>query len=198
VLYYCPSNCHRTWVRGQWKRPAHPRCLAHSTAATPSAPTPPSRPGQTPVSFEARLATRSRRRLRCRPVRSWWKAGSWTGCSWAHCLLGTGSGAVCPLLWCRKHWNNAVIVVIRNSVFNRKTQLKEGDKQRWPISFYWKPHTVTLIRRRINILLVECDLHNGKSLFVPLAKLGFPINYEFRIKSINKLLYTCIRFAVEQ
>ena len=31
----------------------------------------------------------------------------------------------------------------------------------------------------------ECDLHNGKSLFVPLAKLGFPTNYEFRIKSID-------------
>jgi len=76
------------------------------------------------------------------------------------------------------------IVVIRNSVLNGKPQLIEGDKQRWPISFYWKSHTVTLNRRRINILLVECDLHNGKSLFVPLAKLGFPINYEFRIKSI--------------
>jgi len=43
----------------------------------------------------------------------------------------------------------------------------------------------TLTRRRISILLVECDPHNGKSLFVPLAKLGFPINYEFRIKSID-------------
>jgi len=47
------------------------------------------------------------------------------------------------------------IVVIRNSVLNGKTQLIEGDKQRWPISFYWKSHTVTLTRRRINILLVE-------------------------------------------
>jgi len=36
----------------------------------------------------------------------------------------------------------------------------------------------------MNILLVECDLHNGKSLFVPLAKLGFPINNKFQIKSI--------------
>ena len=109
VLYNCPFNCHLTWVRGQWTRPAHPRCLAHSTAATLSAPTPPSRPGQTPVSFEALLATQNRRRLRCHPVRSWWKAGSWTGCSWAHCLPGTGSGVVGRLLWCRTHWNNAVI-----------------------------------------------------------------------------------------
>jgi len=57
-------------------------------------------------------------------------------------------------------------------------------KQSWPISFYWKAHTVSLIRRCMNILLVEYDLHNGKSLFVPLAKLGFPINAKFRIKSI--------------
>jgi len=28
------------------------------------------------------------------------------------------------------------IVVIRNSVLNGKTQLEEGDKQTWPISFY--------------------------------------------------------------
>ena len=33
--------------------------------------------------------------------------------------------------------------------------------------FFWKAHAVSLIRRRItfyNILLVECDLHNGKYL----------------------------------
>jgi len=33
--------------------------------------------------------------------------------------------------------------------------------------------------------MVEFDLHNRKSLFALLAKLGFPINYEFRIKSIK-------------
>ena len=53
------------------------------------------------------------------------------------------------------------IDVIRNSVFNGKTQLIEGYKLKWPISFYWKSHTVSLIGRRINIVLVECDLHNG-------------------------------------
>ena len=79
-----------------------------------------------------------------------------------------------------------VIVVIRNSVFNGKTQLIEKDKLSWPISFFWKAHTVSLIRCCINILLVECDLHNGKHLFVSLAKLGFPINYEFWIKSITQ------------
>jgi len=30
----------------------------------------------------------------------------------------------------------ALIVVIRNLVFNGKTQLIEGEKQSWPISFY--------------------------------------------------------------
>jgi len=48
---------------------------------------------------------------------------------------------------------------------------------------------VTLTRRRINILLVESDLHNGISLSVPLAKLGFPISYKFRIKSIIVQFY---------
>jgi len=76
-----------------------------------------------------------------------------------------------------RHFNNNVqsklTVVIRNSVYNRKPQLKEGDTQCWPISFYH------ITRRRINILLVECDLNNSKFLFVCLAKLGFPIDYEF-------------------
>jgi len=86
-----------------------------------------------------------------------------------------------------------LIVVIRNSVLNGKPQLIEGDKQSWPISFYWKSHTVSLLKCRITILLVEFDLHNGKSLFVPLAKLGFPINYEFRIKSIYST--SCLNLA---
>jgi len=53
------------------------------------------------------------------------------------------------------------IDVIRNSVFNGKPQLIEGYKQKWPISFYWIAHAVSLIGRRIDILLVECDLNNG-------------------------------------
>jgi len=61
------------------------------------------------------------------------------------------------------------IEVFRNWVFNETQQLIEGYKQKWRISFYWKAHTVSLIGRLIDILLVECDLHNGYSLFVPLA-----------------------------
>jgi len=66
------------------------------------------------------------------------------------------------LKWC-------LIVVIRNSVLNGKTQLIEGDKQTWPICFYWKSLTVTLTTRRINILLVECYLHNGIYLCLSLS-----------------------------
>jgi len=88
-------------------------------------------------------------------------------------------------------------VVIRNSVFNGKPQLIEGDKQSWPIYFYWKAHTVSLIRHCIIILLVKFDLHNGESLFVPLAKLGFPINYQFRKKSIVDWPMLCDLIPVE-
>jgi len=75
-----------------------------------------------------------------------------------------------------------------------KTQLIEGDTQSWPISFIEKhTYTVSQLKCRINIMLVECDLHNGKSLFVPLAKLGFPINYEFGKKSIAITNGRCVR-----
>jgi len=36
------------------------------------------------------------------------------------------------------------IVVIQKLVFNGEKQLKKGDKQKWPISFYWKAHTVSV------------------------------------------------------
>jgi len=56
-------------------------------------------------------------------------------------------------LWIfRNMWSNVMLIdVIRNSVYNEKTQLIEGYKQKWPISFYWKAHTVSLIGRRIDI-----------------------------------------------
>jgi len=41
------------------------------------------------------------------------------------------------------------------------------DKQSWPVSFFWKTQTVSLIRRRLNILVFECDLHNDKYVFFP-------------------------------
>jgi len=41
--------------------------------------------------------------------------------------------------------------VICNSVFNGKKQFIEGYKQKWPISFYSKALTVSLIGRRIDI-----------------------------------------------
>jgi len=56
-----------------------------------------------------------------------------------------------------------------------ETQLIEGYKQKLPISFYWKAHTVSLIGRRILIIDI---------LFVPLSKLGFSINNQLQIKSI--------------
>ena len=109
----------------------------------------------------------------------------------------------CTLFWCKQYYMisfdtywvlnlhllhgeiyRLTIDVIRNSVCNWKTQLIEGYKQKWPISFYWKAHTISKYGRHIDILLIESDLQSGLSFFLPLAKLGFSINNQLRIKSI--------------
>ena len=64
--------------------------------------------------------------------------------------------------WRGAYTSNIIHVdIIRNSVFNGKNQAYRGVQTKVAYFILLKRTTVSLIGRRIDILLVDRDLHNG-------------------------------------